>query len=68
MKKKDEKAYLPSELDLNLPSDAEFISTAPEISAVEMAKHCEAMLPYWNKRRFIDGIETGAPVNREFVL
>ena len=36
---------------LNLPDAPDFISEPPRYTATEMARMCEAMLPYWNKMR-----------------
>lgn len=36
---------------LSLPDAPDFISKPPQYTATEMARMCEAMLPYWNKIR-----------------
>ena len=42
---------LPDAYDLDLPDAPNFISKPPKYTAAEMAKMCEAMLPYWNVQR-----------------
>ena len=59
---------LPGELDLNLPEGENIGSEPPRYTATEMAKMCEAMLPYWNKIRFIDGRDTPPPSSEFFRL
>ena len=59
---------LPDNLILNLPDAPDFISKPPEYTVAEMIKICEALLPYWNKRRFVDGENPLEIMPEDFVL
>lgn len=59
---------LPDKLKLNLPDAPDFYSTPPQYTVIEMIKICEAMLPYWNKKRFVDGQDNVEIMHEDFVL
>lgn len=50
---------LPDHLILELPSGEDFVSTPPAYSVIEMIRICEAMLPHWNRRRFVESEAEG---------
>ena len=62
------KKKLPDHLDLDLPDDPDFQSIPPKLSVQEMILECEKLLPYWNKRRFVDNLALPGPVAENFVL
>ena len=62
------KYVLPDDLQLILPDAPDFISEPPKYSLLEMIEMCEKMLPYWNKKRFDEGLEPKKVMTQPFVL
>ena len=66
---KQKRYNLPEELDLDFPDDPGFVSEKPIFSASQMIAMCEEMLPFWNKRRFVDGDDIQpCPIDEPFYL
>ena len=53
MAKETPDTRLPESMDLNLPDAPDFISEPPKYTLNEMIILCEALLPYWNRQRFV---------------
>ena len=52
------------DLDLVFPDAPDFISEPPKYTVAEMIKLSEAMLPYWNIKRY----EPGSPYLKPVVM
>lgn len=61
-------SVLRDDLDLNLPDAPNFFSTRPQYTVNELIIICQAMLPHWNKQRFVDREPEIREMKEDFVL